>query len=66
MQFDDDALEAHSPLNQELATAASNPESFDSAFLAQREATGFANFGFDPATAAAMRLEEQQRIEQEQ
>lgn len=42
-------------LAAEFEVAANNPESFDFSFAAQREATGFANFGFDPAKAAEMR-----------
>ena len=44
-----------SPLNQEFAQAADNPQDFDFSFAAQREESGFANFGFDPAKAAEMR-----------
>lgn len=42
-------------LAAEFEAAADNPESFDFSFAEQRKATGFANFGFDPDKAAAMR-----------
>jgi hypothetical protein len=49
------AVDEGAGLAAEFEAAADNPESFDFAFKAEREATGFANFGFDPEKAAAMR-----------
>lgn len=54
-RFDDENLEATSELNQSFAAAIENPQDFDFGFAQEREATGYANFGFDPETAAAMR-----------
>jgi hypothetical protein len=54
----DDDLESDSELNQEFAHAADNPQDFDFGFENEREATGFANFGFDPTKAAELRAAE--------
>ncbi len=50
-----ECLEADSLLNQAFAAAADNPAEFDFSFAEEREEAGFANFGFDPEKAAAMR-----------
>lgn len=54
----DEGLEHDSPLNQAFAAASDNPEEFDFSFAEERRESGFANFGFDPAKAAAMRAAE--------
>ena len=64
--MEDEELECDSELSKSFAEAADNPQEFDFSFTAEREANGLANFGFDPLEAAAMRLAEQQRIDQEQ
>lgn len=51
-------LEQDSPLNQAFAAAADNPAEFDFSFAEERRESGFANFGFDPEKAAAMRAAE--------
>lgn len=58
----DDAGES---LASEFEAAANDPASFDFSFSAQREATGFANFGFDPVRAAAMRAADPSNDEDE-
>lgn len=42
-------------LASEFEAAANDPDGFDFGFEKQREATGFANFGFDPARAEQLR-----------
>ena len=51
-------MEHDSELNREFGAAYDNPNDFDFGFVAQREQSGFANFGFDPAEAARLRAEE--------
>lgn len=55
MVFGDEELESESELNREFGQAFDNPQEFDFGFQAQREASGFANFGFDPVKAKEMR-----------
>lgn len=50
-------------LASEFEAAANNPKDTDFAFLKQREASGFANFGHDPERAAELRQAELERIE---
>ena len=49
-------------LTDEFEAACADPNGLDCGFTAQREATGFANFGFDPDEAAELRAEEEERI----
>lgn len=49
-------------LMNEFEQACEDPEGCDCGFVAQREASGFANFGFDPTKAAEMREKELARI----
>lgn len=49
-------------LQDEFEAACADPAGLDCGFTAQREATGFANFGFDPDEAAELRAEEEERI----
>ena len=46
-----------SPLEAEFGAACDSPQDFDFGFQKEREATGFANFGFDPVEAAELRGE---------
>lgn len=50
-------------LADEFEVAANDPQGTDFAFLKAREASGFANFGFDPERAAELRQAELERIE---
>lgn len=52
-------------LQADFAAAVSDPQGFDFAFVEQRRETEFANFGFDPAKAKAMRDAEIARIDAE-
>lgn len=54
--------ERDSELNQELLEAFEDEANFDFGFEEKREASGFANFDFDPAEAEAMRQAELDRI----
>ena len=54
--------ERDSELNRELLETCENPGDFDFGFAEKREASGFANFDFDPAEAKAMRQSELDRI----
>lgn len=49
-------------LQDEFEAACADPAGLDCGFTAQREAAGFANFGFDPDEAAELRAEEEERI----
>ena len=58
-------LERDSELNRQFGEAFENPDDFDFGFEQEREASGFANFDFDPAEAEAMRQSELERIRDE-
>lgn len=49
-------------LADEFEAACADPAGLDCGFTAQREATGYANFGFDPDEAEELRMEEEERI----
>ncbi len=55
--------EDNSPLTDEFAAACDNPQDLDCSFAEQRRDSGYANFDFDPAEAAALRQTEQDRID---
>ena len=50
-------------LQADFAAAVADPQGFDFAFVEQRRETEFANFGFDPAKAKALRNAEIARID---
>lgn len=52
-------------LQSDFAAAVADPQGFDFAFVEQRKETEYANFGFDPAQAKAMRAAEIARIDAE-
>lgn len=54
-----------SQLENEFEAACNDPASLDCGFQAQREANGFANFGFAPDKAAELREKELARIAKE-
>ena len=58
--------ERDSDLNKALNDACENPDEFDFGFVEEREETGYANFGFDPANAEELRDAETARIAKEE
>lgn len=52
-------------LQADFAAAVENPHEFDMSFAKQREESGFANFGYDPLKAKALRDAEIARIDAE-
>lgn len=52
-------------LQADFAAAVENPHEFDMSFAKQREESGFANFGYDPIKAKALRDAEIARIDAE-
>lgn len=55
-------LEQDTPASRAFAEAFDNPEDFDFGMEAEREASGLANFDFDPQEAADMRQKELERM----